>query len=544
MRAVQNNPDAGRLIHGLRDTGYDFQTAAADIIDNSIAANATQISVELSITREGRKFVFFGDNGDGMDPDQLKSAMRYGAPVRANLSSLGKFGLGLKTASSSVCKRFSVISRKSSNEQLMKLTWDLDHVAQVQEWEMLEEDISDEEREEFAKHCGGSGTLIIWSNCDRMLQKEYEAGSTNEQRAVQRLKEKLKEHIALTYYRFLDEADDRAENVKIIVNGEEVVHWNPFYPAKSEQMLSQNQQTLELELEDGTESVIKMKAWILPHSKDMGKDENKKFAKIANHRQGFYIHRENRVIQSGGWLQVFGDVEPHTSLLRIEFDFEHTADEAFKIDVKKSRILFDPALEAAFKQILQPFYREANRRSRGRSSQSNANSTINHKSSNTNISNTQNTAKPDVESASSETNTVTLRNNHGGGITLKQTVQDNASNDLLYVEAVDTITSGNLWEPAMRKTEQSDGHKPAVLINKFHEFYKKIYQRSKNDRYAIEGLDLLLWSLAVAEDNSTNEEIAATFEDFREEVSSNLKRLLRDFPELSDDELESDDNIA
>jgi hypothetical protein len=276
----------------------------------------------------------------------------------------------------------------------------------------------------------------------------------------------------------------------------------------------------------------------------MSKDENKTFAKIANHRQGFYIHRENRVIQSGGWLQVFGDVEPHTSLLRIEFDFEHTADEAFKIDVKKSRILFDPALEMAFKQILQPFYREATRRSRGRNTQSNTESSIDHKSSNTNISNTNNTIKPDIESADSETNTVTVKNHHGGGITLKQTVQDNASRDLLYVEAVDTIRSGNLWEPAMRKAEQSEGHKPAVLINKFHEFYTKIYQRSKNDRYKIEGLDLLLWSLAVAEDNSTNEEISATFEDFREEVSSNLKRLLRDFPELSEDELETNDDLT
>ena len=107
--------------------------------------------------------------------------------------------------------------------------------------------------------------------------------------------------------------------------------------------------------------------------------------------------------------------------------------------MKKSRILFDPALETALKAILQPFYREANRRSRGRSNQTNTNSAINHQSSNTNISNTPNTTVPDVQNADSGTNTVTINNNHGGGITLRQTVQDNASIDLLYVEAVDTI---------------------------------------------------------------------------------------------------------
>lgn len=544
MRPILNNPDADRLIHGLRDTGYDFQTAASDIIDNSIAAGADNVSVSLEVRRDGRKFVYFGDNGSGMDSAGLIDAMRYGAPKRQNLASLGKFGLGLKTASSSVCTKFSVISRKSAASQLYKLTWDLEHVTQAGQWEMLEEDISQDDETKYREHCGASGTLVIWSKCDRMLQKEYEAGSSNEQAAVRRLKERLKDHIALTYYRFLNPEDTRAANVKISVNNENISHWNPFYPERSEQMLSPNQMTQTLILEDGTESEISIKAWILPHRNDMTKDENKMSAKIANHRQGFYIHRENRVIQSGGWLQVFGQMEPHSSLLRIEFDFDHTADEAFKVDVKKSRILFDPMLEEFLKELLNPFYREANRRYRGIADQSNSNSNINHTGSNKSISNTPNTTVPEIENANTETQVVTLRNNRGRGITLKQTVQDNVSRELLYVEAVDTITSGDLWEPAMRSSDLDEGHKPAVLINKFHDFYKKIYQRAKRDRYALEGLDLLLWSLAVAEDNSTNEEISATFEDFRSEVSSNLKRLLREFPELTENELETNDDNA
>lgn len=108
MSNLINNPDATRLIYGLRDTGYNFRTAAADIIDNSIAADANRILVDISVTRDGRKFVYFGDNGTGMTEDGLFNAMRYGAPARANLASLGKFGLGLKTASSSVCLRYTV----------------------------------------------------------------------------------------------------------------------------------------------------------------------------------------------------------------------------------------------------------------------------------------------------------------------------------------------------------------------------------------------------------------------------------------------------
>ena len=111
-----NLPDATRLIYGLRDTGYSFNTAAADIIDNSIAANATEVNVGIELDKDGKKFVYFGDNGDGMDDDMLFAAMRYGAPARANLASLGKFGLGLKTASSSVLSQihshFTQVSRR------------------------------------------------------------------------------------------------------------------------------------------------------------------------------------------------------------------------------------------------------------------------------------------------------------------------------------------------------------------------------------------------------------------------------------------------
>ena len=117
MSDLKNEPDATRLIYGLRDTGYNFNTAAADIIDNSIAANATEVNVIIELMEDGRKFVCFGDNGDGMNANTLFDAMRYGAPTRANKASLGKFGLGLNTASTSVCLRLTVISRPSPNDE-------------------------------------------------------------------------------------------------------------------------------------------------------------------------------------------------------------------------------------------------------------------------------------------------------------------------------------------------------------------------------------------------------------------------------------------
>lgn len=534
MTDLINQPDATRLIFGLRDTGYSFNTAAADIIDNSIAADATEVHVQIEIMEDGRKFVFFGDNGTGMDYDELFDAMRYGAPVRANLASLGKFGLGLKTASSSVCRKYSVISRKSGAGALEKLTWDLDHVADCNRWEMLREPISEDERETFEELCGDSGTLVIWEKCDRILAREYdEPGGAKERLAIGQLARRLKEHVAVIYYRFLDHNDVRQRDVTIAVNGEPVDPWNPFYPEKAEQVLPEIKQTLEIETEDGSIETAYIRAWILPNSRDLT-DEEKKIAKITNRGQGFYIHREGRLIQQGGWLGVFGAVEPHYSLLRIEFDFDHKLDDAFHVPVDKSKIRFDPALEEALKDLLAPTYREAGNRYRRKERAAIVERGVDHKSSNKAIGGTPNTKKPAILSADPSGKSVTLDNNRGVGIKLRVHVDTSVDPDNIHVEASETITTGHLWEPAMRKND--DGTLvPGVSINKHHDFYQKIYQRAVASGYAVEGMDLLLWAFAVAEQNNSNSELEVIFEDMRDEISSNLKKLLREVP-LPDEE--------
>lgn len=315
-----NEPDATRLIFGLRDTGYNVKTASADIIDNSIAADADQINIEIILHDDGRKKVYFGDNGIGMNAEGIHKAMRYGAAERENPESLGKFGLGLKTASSSACLKYTLISRDSNSQNLTKLAWDLDHVAERDAWEMLNEPITSDEQEKFSELCGETGTLLIWEKCDRILTKEYEPGSTNEKNAINRLISSITKHVSLVYHRFLDKQDVRERNIDIFIGGKAVEPWNPFYPSKAEQVLQEKFQNLEVELPDNSVDIANMKAWILPHSRDMTDDE-KAQARISNKAQGFYIYREGRLIQYGGWMGVFGVIEPHSSLLRIEFDF-------------------------------------------------------------------------------------------------------------------------------------------------------------------------------------------------------------------------------
>jgi len=197
--------------------------------------------------------------------------------------------------------------------------------------------------------------------------------------------------------------------------------------------------------------------------------------------------------------------------------------------VKKSKITFDPGLEEGLATLLRPIYREANLRYRKKSKSAVSRRGVDHGNSNKAIGGATNTRKPGVGDVDENTNTAIVSNNRGGAIKLKARVENNVKPDNVHVEAVKDITDGGLWEPSFRSTG-TDHHVTAVRINEHHDFYQKIYQRAVANGYAIEGMDILLWAFAQAEHNNSNEELEPIFEDIREEISSNLKKILRDVP--------------
>ena len=527
-KIIENPPDAGRLSQGLRDTGYDLYTAAADIIDNSIAAGASDVNIEILLYEDGRKFAYFGDNGCGMNQDQLFNAMRYGAPKRPSPKSLGKFGLGLKTASSACCKKFTVITRSTKTSKLSKLAWDLDLIKTT--WGMLQEEVTEEDINKFEELCGETGTLVIWSKCDRILNKDYpEPGGIQEQKALKERKNKLQEHIAMVFHKYLDTSETDFSNVTIRMDGEAINFWNPFYPQRSEQVLSQTESTVNIECEDGSICTAELRAWILPHKSDMTEHEWKHIAKIKNANQGFYIYREGRLIYSGGWLGVFGPNEVHKSLIRVEFCFNFDLDHAFQVDVKKSRIIFDPALEEELRDRLGPARTEADNRSRRNEKAAALIVNLDHSSSNKSIEKAKaRTKKPSISSADAQSKSAILTNNLGT-VKIKTPVQNHVSPNKLYIQEVDDIHDGNLWEPTLRSTSEIN-HITGVRLNKHHPFYPKVYLKAASSGYTVEGIDFLLWALATAEYNNSNEELRPIFSDLREEVSLNLKRLLESTP--------------
>ena len=166
-------PDPVGTIEGMRETGYEFNTALADIVDNSVDADATEIDITIKMD-VGGVFISIADNGYGMNEEKLIRGMRYGGKGADNPKRLGKFGLGLKTASTAFCRKLSVITRDSKDSKLLKATWDLDHVARVGQWELKLGGINKDEIDNLEETASGSsGTLVIWDEIDRVL-KDYE----------------------------------------------------------------------------------------------------------------------------------------------------------------------------------------------------------------------------------------------------------------------------------------------------------------------------------------------------------------------------------
>jgi hypothetical protein len=323
-------PSAAALIDSLRGVGYSLQTAVADVIDNSIAARATVVEVGFE-WGDGTPRVTILDNGIGMNDLDLERAMRFGGDGPEKLRTaedLGRFGLGLKTASLSQCRRLTVASVR--NGERSTLRWDLDHIRKHPDsWELLEGCESGSESFLEPLWAKKSGTLVLWELVDFGARDEV----INRQSFHEDL-EVLEQHLAMVFHRFLS---GDARRVSISLNGRKITGWDPF--------LEDNPATRRRSVQSipSTGGRIIVRGFALPH-RDRFKTEQE-YVRAGgpagwNAQQGFYIYRNKRLLAAGGWLGLGGSRvwtrEESSRLGRIRVDIPNTADQDWKIDVKKS----------------------------------------------------------------------------------------------------------------------------------------------------------------------------------------------------------------
>lgn len=348
LQPIQLIPSAKRLIKSLRDMGYDFSQAVADIVDNSVEANATVIAIDVEFDGD-RSWLRIADNGKGMRPEELREAMRYGAKREYEEDDLGKFGLGLKTASMSQCQCLSVASRwNPERADVSAYSWDLKHIERTNRWEILPAD------KEFAPLRmplkDTTGTVVLWQRLDRILGYKLPYGEMSRKRLGQMCRE-IETHLAMVFHKFLT-GEVRKRRLKILVNGNEVLPWDPFCRAEMNTKALQ-QVRLQVE-EEGIKGEVIFDPFVLPPQDGFSTPDAFRMASGPanwNQQQGFYIYRAGRMIQSGGWSNLRAPDE-HTKLARIAVSFTPELDEAFKINVAKMRVQLPASIRNDVKQVV------------------------------------------------------------------------------------------------------------------------------------------------------------------------------------------------
>lgn len=321
MFSKESIPFAPSLIESMRSLGYSFESAIADIVDNSISANADKIDIKVSL--ENKPYIIIFDNGCGMNKIELEEAMRYGSknPLEKRATTdLGRFGLGLKSASLSQCRRLVVVSKKEG--ELSCYSWDLDHIIESNSWSMI--GYTNKELNTFPEiemfNNVETGTYVLLDQFDRI-----EEATNNLHKTLTNKIDSMINHLALVFHRFLE------RKVEIYVNNKKIDGRDPFLSNHKATQIKRSQNVNV----NGVNIVVK--PYILPHLNKLTLKDIEKVGSKENLRneQGFYIYRNERLIIWGTWFRLERKDEL-SKLARVMVDIPSDLDYMWNIDIKKS----------------------------------------------------------------------------------------------------------------------------------------------------------------------------------------------------------------
>lgn len=337
-------PKADAMIQSLRAFGYDLPTALADLIDNSISAGSKNIWLEFFWSGAASCIAVL-DDGRGMSPEVLVNAMRPGStsPLeKRDAKDLGRFGLGLKTASFSQCRRLTVGTGAVGSGTAVRC-WDLDFVTQTGQWRLLRG--GSEQFDQFWKRLDAkpAGTAVVWELMDRVVGDADVQSEENHRRFLDHA-EDARRHIGMVFHRFLE----NPRTLKIFINNQRIEAWDPFLGAETA-----TQQLIEEAHALFGEKII-IRPYVLPHFSKISEEiyQRAEGPRGWNAQQGFYVYRNQRLIAAGDWLNLHGlRKEEHFKLARILLDIPNSMDSAWEIDVKKSRAVPPPHIRGKLLQI-------------------------------------------------------------------------------------------------------------------------------------------------------------------------------------------------
>jgi hypothetical protein len=312
-------------MESTRALGYSLESAVADLLDNSISANATNIEIEYRPWDD--PYLYIIDNGDGMLPDEITAAMRYGSSNPLDIrdkNDLGRFGLGLKTASLSQCRCLTVISKKDGI--ISGRRWDLDIISQRQDWVLLKLDQSQMDQIPGMVDLAAldHGTLVIWHKLDRLT-----SGVASIEDFFPTKMDDVRSHLSLVFHRYLT-GETGQKRVEISINKQPIKPLDPFLSGKSEQVMD-----VEPIIIDGQK--ITATPYILPHTSRLSSEELKLLGGEdgLRRKQGFYVYRNRRLLVWGTWFRLLRQDELY-KLARVKVDIPNSLDHLWTLDIRKS----------------------------------------------------------------------------------------------------------------------------------------------------------------------------------------------------------------
>jgi hypothetical protein len=343
-RPVNVTPSARRLTGSLRDIGYDFVAAVADVVDNSVTAGASTVEIEM-VFDGADSFVVIADDGCGMTEAELVESLRFGSRSDYGVGDLGRYGLGLKTASLSQGRRVTVVARRALNlRRLSAKSLDLDHIDRTDRWQIIEPPVDSPSFRALEWLSEGPGTVVFWEKLDRVLPMDRPDGGWARRRLDQ-LAVKAREYLGMVFHRFIEGDVDRDGGpLTITVNGEKARAWNPFSPLE-EHRVELPAQSYEIASGDLYGRVVLNRYVLPPKDKYSSHAEFERMSgpRRWNRQQGLYIYRANRLIQHGGWCGIRA-ADEHTKFARASLDIQTDLDALFRINVAKMRVSLPPEI--------------------------------------------------------------------------------------------------------------------------------------------------------------------------------------------------------
>ena len=325
MRYTDMPPYAPTLMESTRAIGYSIEAAIADIIDNSVAAKAGRVDIDFFPI--GEAYISILDDGCGMSEARLISAMQYGSkdPLEEREEyDLGRYGLGMKTASLSQCRILTVITKQ--NGVVSGAQWNLDHVKKAESWSLIILDNTEFDKYPSYNKLASleNGTLVIWQDLDK-----FAIGENDIAEAFSRKMTLIREHLSLVFHRYLS-GEQGLKKLDIRMNELSITPHDPFLSKKSTQLMDE-----ETIIVRG--SKVRVKPYILPHISKLTQKELKELGGKEGLRkqQGFYVYRNKRLLVWGTWFRLMrqGDL---SKLARVQVDIPNSLDDLWTLDIKKS----------------------------------------------------------------------------------------------------------------------------------------------------------------------------------------------------------------